>query len=61
MPAAPELAALLLAAKLGQHAVLLAEEGYADVADLADAEDADLAALGLKKPELKRLRKALPP
>jgi hypothetical protein len=42
-----------------RHAALLEEEGYAGVGDLADAEDEDLAALGLKKPELKRLRKAL--
>ena len=32
-------------------------EGYVFVGDLADAEDADLAALGLKKPEVKRLRR----
>jgi hypothetical protein len=37
----------------------VAEEGYADVADLANAEDEDLAALGLKKPEVKRLRAGL--
>ena len=32
-------------------------EGYVFVGDLADAEDEDLAALGLKKPEVKRLRR----
>eukprot|EP01050_Picozoa_sp_SAG11_P050215 SAG11_NODE_27860_length_328_cov_0.676856_1_plen_44_part_10 len=38
---------------------MLAEEGYVVVADLADAEDADLRSIGLKKPEIKRLRKTL--
>jgi hypothetical protein len=32
-------------------------EGYVFVGDLADAEDEDLAALGLKRPEIKRLRR----
>ena len=31
--------------------------GYIFVEDLADAEDEELAALGLKKPEVRRLRR----
>jgi hypothetical protein len=58
-PPSGKLAALLTDAQLERHAALLAAEGYAGVADLADAEDEDLTALGLKKPEVKRLRKAL--
>jgi hypothetical protein len=54
-----ELAALLARVKLERFAAALQEEGYVFVDDLADAEDGDLAALGLKKPEVKRLRKAL--
>jgi hypothetical protein len=58
-PPSGKLAAFLADAQLERHAALLAAEGYAGVADLADAEDEDLSALGLKKPEVKRLRKAL--
>jgi hypothetical protein len=59
-PASEEFAALLAAANLGRHAARLAAEGYTDAADLVDAEDDELLALGIKRPELRRLRKALP-
>ena len=41
---------------LGQPNTLLAQ-----VAELAEAADEELHALGLKRVEIKRLRKALPP
>jgi hypothetical protein len=52
-------ATALAAAKLQQHTELLRREGYVDAEDLVDADDADLAAAGLKLPEIKRLRRVL--
>jgi hypothetical protein len=46
-------------AKLEKYASMLDSEGYDEVGDLEDADDEDLLAIGLKKPELNRLRKAL--
>ena len=58
--AAGSFAAVLQAARLETHAEKLKAEGYSEVADLMDAPDEDLLAdIGLKKPELRRLRTAL--
>ena len=46
-------------AKLLKYQARLDEEGYVDMVDLAEAEDDDLAECGLKKPEVKRLRRTL--
>jgi hypothetical protein len=54
-----ELVALLARVKLERFVVALQAEGYRFVEDLADVADEELAALGLKAPEVKRLRKAL--
>jgi hypothetical protein len=51
--------AVLIHAKLERHAAALVEEGFVGVDDLEEAEDAELIVLGLRKPELRRLRKAL--
>ena len=53
------LAAFLERAKLSKHLASLEEAGCADAADLAEAADDDLADCGLKKMELKRLRRTL--
>ena len=53
------LVAFLERAKLSKHQTSLEEEGYADATDLAEAADEDLAKCGLKKPEVKRLRRTL--
>ena len=46
-------------AKLLPHQQRLKDEGYEEIADLDEAEDNDLLELGLKKVELKRLRRYL--
>ena len=51
--------ALLVANKLEQHEAALKTEGYVDVADLQDADDEEFIDLGFKKPELRRLKRAL--
>ena len=53
------LAAFLERAKLSKHLASLEEAGCVDAADLAEAADDDLAECGLKKMELKRLRRTL--
>lgn len=58
-PQADAIAAILATTMLQKYAASLHKEGYAGVGDLADADDDDLTALGFKKPEIKRLRKAL--
>ena len=59
MADAMPLAAFLERAKLSKHLASLEEAGCADAADLAEATDDDLAECGLKKMELKRLRRHL--
>ena len=59
MADAMPLAAFLELAKLSKHLASLEEAGCADAADLAEATDDDLAECGLKKMELKRLRRHL--
>ena len=59
MEGALPLAAFLERAKLSKHQASLEEEGYADTADIIEATDDDLAGCGLKKPELRRLRRTL--
>lgn len=46
-------------AKLLPHLQKLKDEGYEELADLDEADDADILDLGLKKVELKRLRRYL--
>jgi hypothetical protein len=53
------LAAFLAGAKLGAHAEALQGAGYGETADLEAAADDDLGDVGLKKPEIKRLRRDL--
>ena len=50
---------LIAAADLEHHRSKLEVEGYTGADDLTEAEDAELLALGLKRPELRRLRAAL--
>jgi hypothetical protein len=56
---ASNLAVFLALAKLSQHEATLRLEGYEEVDDLADADDEDLLRAGLKKPEIRRLRRYL--
>jgi len=49
----------LTTAKLSHHELNLRAEGYEEVDDLDDAEDSDLLKCGLKKPEIRRLRRYL--
>ena len=56
---ARSLSAFLAGAKLLVHEAVLRLGGYEEVADLAEAEDDDLVEMGLKKPEVKRLRRYL--
>jgi hypothetical protein len=56
---ANNLAVFLALAKLSQHEATLRLEGYEEVDDLADADDEDLLRAGLKKPEIRRLRRYL--
>ena len=55
-----ELTAFLALAKLSHVEDRLREEGYEEVDDFTEANDKDLAECGLKKPEIKRLRRYLP-
>jgi len=57
--AAEALAQVLSQAKLAHMAAALAEAGYAERDDLAAADDAELLEAGLKRPEVRRLRKYL--
>ena len=57
--ATPKYMAFMAPTRLGHRAELIAGEGCSAVVDLADAGDDDLPELGLKKPEIKRLRKAI--
>ena len=52
---------MLKEVKLTRKASVLRKEGYLWVADLEEADDEDLSAspIGLKKPEIKRLRKEI--
>ena len=59
MADAMPLAAFLERAKLSKHLASLEEAGCADAADLAEAADDDLVECGLRKIELKRLRRTL--
>ena len=59
MADAMPLAAFLERAKLSKHLASLEEVGCTDTADLAEATDEDLTECGLKKMELKRLRRTL--
>jgi hypothetical protein len=52
-------AAFLERALLTEHASGLQREGFREAADLRDAEDDDLVSAGLKKPEIRRLRRYL--
>ena len=54
-----ELTELLTAAKLLKHAAAIEKAGYAEPDDLRAAEDEDLLEVGIRKPEIKRLRKYL--
>eukprot|EP01047_Picozoa_sp_COSAG01_P034469 COSAG01_NODE_2591_length_7409_cov_109.624077_7_plen_85_part_00 len=51
--------ALLTAASLNHVAAAIADLGVAEVADFADVTDEDLQECGLKKIEIKRLRRHL--
>ena len=53
------LSAFLAGSKLLAHEAGLRAGGYEEVADLDEADDDDLAGIGLKKPEVKRLRRYL--
>jgi hypothetical protein len=55
-----QLTAFLALAKLSHVEDSLREEGYEEIEDFTDASDADLKECGLKKPEIKRLRRYLP-
>ena len=46
-------------AKLTAYASVLYDAGYSELTDLREADDVDLGELGLKKPEIKRLRRYL--
>ena len=59
MASAMALPAFLERARLAKHQASLEEAGYADSTDLAEATDEELAECGLKRPELKRLRRTL--
>ena len=50
---------LLEEAKLTAYAGVLHDAGYSELTDLGAADDVDLGELGLKKPEIKRLRRYL--
>ena len=50
---------LLEEAKLTAYASVLHDAGYYELTDLREADDVDLGELGLKKPEIKRLRRYL--
>ena len=50
---------LLEEAKLTAYASVLHDAGYSELTDLREADDVDLGELGLKKPEIKRLRRFL--
>jgi len=54
-----QLSAFLSAAKLTQHISQLNKEGYLEIDDLEDADDSDLIHAGMKKPEIRRLRRYL--
>ena len=54
-----ELTELLTAAKLLKHAAAIEKAGYAEPDDLRAAEDEELLEVGMRKPEIKRLRKYL--
>ena len=54
-----ELTELLTAAKLLKHAAAIEKAGYAEPDDLRAAEDEELLEVGIRKPEIKRLRKYL--
>jgi hypothetical protein len=49
----------LTMAKLANREPRLRAEGYEEVDDLVDADDHDLVKCGLKKPEIRRLRRYL--
>ena len=51
--------AFLEEAKLTPYASVLHDAGYSELTDLRAADDVDLGELGLKKPEIKRLRRYL--
>ena len=51
--------AFLKEAKLTADARVLHDAGYSELTDLGAADDVDLGELGLKKPEIKRLRRYL--
>jgi hypothetical protein len=51
--------ATLVTTRLEKHTRTLDQEGYSGIEDLIDADDVELAAVGLKTPEIRRLRKAL--
>jgi hypothetical protein len=51
--------AFLERALLTEHASGLQREGFREAADLRDADDDDLVSAGLKKPEIRRLRRYL--
>ena len=51
--------AFLEEAKLTAFASVLHDAGYSELTDLREADDVDLGELGLKKPEIKRLRRYL--
>ena len=55
-----ELVAFLAGLKLDKFAEKLQAEDYQLVSDLVGADDDELAELGLKKPQIRRLRGALP-
>lgn len=54
-----DLEIFLTSAKLSAHMTSMKAAGYEEVFDLDEAEDSDLLELGLKKPEVKRLRRYL--
>eukprot|EP01051_Picozoa_sp_SAG22_P036704 SAG22_NODE_17931_length_296_cov_0.781726_1_plen_92_part_01 len=56
--ATPELTVFLAASRLDHHEKLLVGGGYTAIDDLKDADDTELIELGLKKPEVRRLRRA---
>ena len=58
-PRGRAMVAFLEDAKLTAYASVLHENGYSELTDLRDADDVDLGELGLKKPEIKRLRRYL--
>jgi hypothetical protein len=54
-----QFAAFLVRALCSEHGAGLQREGFREAADLRDADDDDLFAAGLKKPEIRRLRRYL--